>query len=129
MMILVTFLDDLYSNSNVLLISLSAEHKISDMCKGYKFNWFVGCRKTKEGWPLLTVETEVNGDSKSINERVPSLLGSLGLSEQYKRFFVCLGCSSQPCTKYLFPQCTLFQFLFPHRQASWAGSHAWSPVS
>jgi hypothetical protein len=26
-----------------------------------------------EGWPLLTVETEVNGDSKSTNERGPSL--------------------------------------------------------
>ncbi len=30
-------------------------------------------------WPLLTVETEVNGDSKSTNERGPSLVvvGSL----------------------------------------------------
>ena len=26
-------------------------------------------RETREGWPLLTVETEVNGDSKSTNER------------------------------------------------------------
>ncbi len=32
------------------------------------------------GWPLLTVETEMNGDSKSTNERGPSLIGSLGLS-------------------------------------------------
>jgi hypothetical protein len=29
----------------------------------------VWCRETREGWPLLTVETEVNGDSKSSNER------------------------------------------------------------
>ncbi len=34
----------------------------------------------REGWPLLTVETEVNGDSKSTNERGPSLVGSLELS-------------------------------------------------
>jgi hypothetical protein len=34
-------------------------------------------RETKEGWPLLTVETEVNGDSKRTNERGPSLVGSL----------------------------------------------------
>ncbi len=27
------------------------------------------------GWALLTVETEVNGDSKSTNERGPSLVG------------------------------------------------------
>ncbi len=37
-------------------------------------------RETREGWPLLTVETEVNGDSKSANERDPSMVGSLGLS-------------------------------------------------
>ncbi len=37
-------------------------------------------RKTREGWPRLTVDTVANGDSKSTNERVPSLVGSLGLS-------------------------------------------------
>ncbi len=35
-------------------------------------------RETTEGWPLPTVETEVNGDSKSTNERGPFLVGSLG---------------------------------------------------
>jgi hypothetical protein len=38
----------------------------------------VGTRDNREGWPLLTVETEVNGDSKSTNERGPSLVCSLG---------------------------------------------------
>ncbi len=32
-------------------------------------------RETRAGWPLLTVEIEVNGDSKSTNERGPSFLG------------------------------------------------------
>jgi hypothetical protein len=32
-------------------------------------------REAREGWPLLTEETEVNGDSKSTNERGPSLVG------------------------------------------------------
>ncbi len=32
----------------------------------------VSPRETREGWPLLTVETGVNGDSKSTNERGPS---------------------------------------------------------
>jgi hypothetical protein len=45
----------------------------------------VQTRETREGWPLLTVEIEVNGDSKSTNERDPSLVGSLGLSCRYKR--------------------------------------------
>jgi hypothetical protein len=31
-------------------------------------------RETREGWPLQTVETEVNGDSKSTNEREYSVL-------------------------------------------------------
>jgi hypothetical protein len=30
------------------------------------------------GGPLLTVETDVNGDSKSTNQRGPSLVGSEG---------------------------------------------------
>ncbi len=46
-------------------------------------------RETRKGWPLLTVETETNGDSKSTNERSPSLIGSLGSSCQYERFFFC----------------------------------------
>ncbi len=33
--------------------------------------------------PMLTVETEVNGDSKSTNQRGPSLVGSLGPSCHY----------------------------------------------
>ncbi len=32
--------------------------------------------KTREWWPMLTVETEVNGDSKRTNERGSSLFGS-----------------------------------------------------
>jgi hypothetical protein len=59
-------------------------------------------RETREGWPLLTVETEVNGDSKSTNVSVPSLVGLLGLSCRYKRFFLCLGCSIRPSTKHFF---------------------------
>jgi hypothetical protein len=31
-------------------------------------------RETREGWPLLTVETEVNGDTRRKNERDPSLV-------------------------------------------------------
>jgi hypothetical protein len=58
---------------------------------------------------MLTVETKVNRDSKSTNERGPSLVGSLDLS--------CLGCNSRPSTKYLF-HCTntVFQFLVPFAQ-------------
>ncbi len=44
-------------------------------------------RETREGWTLLTVEIEVNGDSKSTNERGPSLAGSSESSCRYKRLF------------------------------------------
>jgi hypothetical protein len=40
-------------------------------------------KETREGWPLLTVETEVKGDSKRTNDRVPSLVDSLDLSCRY----------------------------------------------
>jgi hypothetical protein len=51
---------------------------------------------SRKVWPLMTVETEANGNSWSTNERVPFLAGSLGLSFRYKRFLSCLGCSFQP---------------------------------
>ncbi len=60
---------------------------------------------------LGKVNQSEDGDSKSTNERGPSLVGSSGSSCRYKRFLSCLGCSSRPSTKYSFPQRTLFQFL------------------
>jgi hypothetical protein len=46
-------------------------------------------RDTRERWPLLTVGTEVNGDSKSTNERDTSLVCSFGVSCRYKRLSSC----------------------------------------
>ncbi len=60
-------------------------------------------RETREEWPLLTVETELNGDSKRTNERGPFLVCSFGLPCRYKIFLFCVGgCSSRPSTKYFF---------------------------
>ncbi len=44
-------------------------------------------RETRERWPLLTVETEVNGDSKEWDPSSVSV-GSLGLTCRYKIFFL-----------------------------------------
>jgi hypothetical protein len=41
----------------------------------------------------------------------------------------CLGCSGQLSTKYFFTHRTQFQFMCPHRLATWAGSRAGPPVS
>ncbi len=78
----------------------------------------------------MTIETEVNENSKSTNEMIlPWLVGSLVLSCRYKRFLFNLGSSSRHSSKYFFPHHTLFPFLCPHRPASWAGSRAGLPVS
>jgi hypothetical protein len=48
--------------------------------------WTIGeSKETKEGWPMPTVETEVNGDSKSTKEKSPSLVGPL--VSQVQKFF------------------------------------------
>ncbi len=71
-----------------------------------------GSRETREGWPLLTVETEANGDSTSTYERGPFLVGSLGWLCQYKWFLSCLGFSSRPSTKYFFLTVHCFMSFF-----------------
>jgi hypothetical protein len=80
----------------------------------------------REGWPMLTIETEANGDSRSTitYERCYFLFDSLGLSCLYGRFWSCLGCSSRSSTKYFFPHRTLFHFICSHHPAdNRAASH------
>ncbi len=48
----------------------------------------VGARETREGWLLLTAETELNGDSKSTNERGPFSFGLLGVVVPVRKIFV-----------------------------------------
>jgi hypothetical protein len=65
---------------------------------------------------LLTAETEANGDSRSTHERGSSVVGSMGLTCQYKRFLSCFDSSCLPSTKYLFfLHRSLFHFICPHR--------------
>jgi hypothetical protein len=49
---------------------------------------------------MLTVETEVNVDSKNANGGGPFMVGSLDLSCRYKRFLFCLSFSSQTSIKF-----------------------------
>jgi hypothetical protein len=64
-------------------------------------------RETREGLPLLTVKTEVNGVSKSTNENSPSLVGFWACHAGSQDFCSALD-SFRPNTKYFFPQRTLF---------------------
>ncbi len=66
-------------------------------------------------WPLLTVETEVNGDSKSTNEREGSFLDwFIGLIVPEQDIFVLPWLVKSDQYKIFF---------------SWAGSRAGLPVS
>jgi hypothetical protein len=82
------------------------------------------------GSTLLTVETEVDGYSQSTNERVHSLVGSLGFGVPVQEIFVLPRLfSSAQVLNIFFLTVHYFQFLCPHRPASWADSRAGSPVS
>ncbi len=71
----------------------------------------VSTRDTREGWPLPSIETKTNGDSMST---VQSLVGSLGLSCQYKRLLSFLDCSIRPSSKYFYSSPYTISFhLFP----------------
>jgi hypothetical protein len=111
---------------------------LGSLCRYKRFLSCIGCsnrpstkyiffltRETRERWPLLSVETEPNRDSRSTYERGPSVVGLLGsFLCRYKRLLPCLGCSNRPSTNYLFPQRSLFQCICP---PSLAGSRAGSP--
>jgi hypothetical protein len=84
-------------------------------------------RETREGWPLLTVENEVDGDSKSTNERGPSLVSSLSSFFRVgtRDFYPGLAALVGPVKYIFFPH----KFMCPHRPATWARSRAGPPVS
>ncbi len=77
----------------------SCHRVLCDSCIGRR-RWKP--RETRDGWLLLTVKTEVNGDSKRTNARGPFLVGSLGLSCRYKRFFSALAALVGPIQKMFF---------------------------
>ncbi len=52
------------------------------LCNAFLQCWRRVTTENREGWSLLTVETEVNGVSKSTYKSCPFLVGFLGLSRQ-----------------------------------------------
>jgi hypothetical protein len=73
-------------------------------------------RVNREGWPLLTVKMEVNGDSKSTNERGPSLVGSLGSSCRTRDFYPVLAAVVSPVQNILFLAVHYFNLCVPIAQ-------------
>ncbi len=96
-------------------------------CKSHVHIYII---ETREGWPLLTVETEVNGDSKGTKRGgFLSWLVRWACSAGIRDFCSALAALVGPVQNIFFPHHTLLQFLCPHRPAMWAGSRAGSPVS
>jgi hypothetical protein len=54
--------------------------------------FYVSSKETREGWrPLLTAETEVNGNSKSTNERGPRWAYRVGTRESWSALDALVG--------------------------------------
>ncbi len=66
----ITVYKDMFST-----FSLFSFYSILKTLFRHKMHVKICARETRERWPLLAVETDVNGYSKSTNERGPSLVG------------------------------------------------------
>ncbi len=71
----------------------------------------------------------MNGDSKSTNERGPSLVGPRAITRDFYPALVFLVSSVQNMFLLTVHHFSLCVPLGPHRPATWAGSRAGPPVS
>ncbi len=94
----------------------------------YYIQYACSSQKTREEWPLLTVATEVNGDSNSTNERGPSLVGSLGRSAGNRDFYPALAALVSPVQEKFSSPYTISIYVSPSH-SHLAGRRAESPVS
>jgi hypothetical protein len=76
----------------------------------------------------MTIETEVDGCSKSTNEGGPSLVRWVS-RDGTRDFYPALAALVCPEQNIFFPHRTLFHFMCPQRPATWAGGRDGSPVS
>ncbi len=82
-------------------------------------------RDTREGWPLLTVESEENGDSKSTNRKA---LVCWARHAGTRGFYPTMAALWSAKNRILFPHRRL-SVAPSHPATSWAGGHAGPPVS
>jgi hypothetical protein len=73
-------------------------------------------RETRERWPLLTVETKANKNSRSTYERGPSLVGSLGRHAGKIDYCPALTAAVSPVQKIIFRTANFFTVLVPITQ-------------
>jgi hypothetical protein len=85
-------------------------------------------KETKEGWPLLTVETEVDRDSNSTNERVLPWLVRWARRASTKDFCLALAALVSQLQNIIFLPLHFFTLLVPIIQQPGAGWRGGSPV-
>jgi hypothetical protein len=79
--------------------------------------WLFWPERLESGGPCWLLKLRWMGTRRvQMNGILTWLVGSLGLSCRYKRFFFCLGCSSRPSTKYFFTIVHFFNFFVPNAQ-------------
>jgi hypothetical protein len=83
-------------------------------------------RETRVGWPLLTVETEANGDSWSTYERVRWCVG-LNHRAGTRDVWTALAALGPVQNIFYLLHATVFTLFCPQRSANWAGSRPASP--
>ncbi len=84
-------------------------------------------RETREGWPLLTVETEVNGSQRG---QMKGVLSCLVCRAGTKDFCSASTALSWPSSNFFFHYPQYLNSFFPiAHAASWADSRAGSPIS
>ncbi len=96
-----------------LSITAAGAHILYQQRSSIFFFSVVQTRETREGWPLLTVEIEVYGDSKSTNERLVRWDCHTGTRDCC---FLCLGCSTVPVQNIFFLTVHYFNSFFPIAQ-------------
>ncbi len=101
--------------SNPILCSAFGPKKPTFQLKMYLFSGHT--REPREGWPLMTVETESQGDSRSSFERGISSVGSLGSSCSTRDFCPAFAALIGP-VKIFFPV-HYFSSSCPHYSTSW----------
>ncbi len=76
----------------------------------------VRVRGTREGWPLITVGTEVNGDPKNTNGRGPSLVACWACSASTRKLCSALAALLGPVQNNFYLTVHYFNSFVPNAQ-------------
>ncbi len=94
----------------------SSLHTWTISCSSWNKGQLEPERPERDGPCWLLKQSQMGTQRVQMTGALPWLVCS---PRTYTRLLSCLGCSGQTGTKYFFPLRTLFQFICPHRPATW----------